>query len=476
MTNDAQTPKYIYAMQILSISLIWVFVAGITWWIIRLITLSLELHDEPDLSFAISIIVIPTFFILAGVLTYVFIGLQRNREPQEDEKNGHAGASLALALFILAGSFAYAAPSDIPANPLAGRIVFEKKGCTDCHGIHDFGEKTGPDLGREKIFDSFYDVASRLWNHAPRMELQSGSLSKKWPTMDKAELNRLIGFLYFLRYLGEPGDVDSGKKLIRRKTCLNCHRIGKEGAPGGITLDQLSQYASPLYVAQVIWNHGLTMQDRMAARGIKRPNFNDGDIADISAYLREYSRGQSVKLQFMSPGNPEAGKKMFRDKGCARCHAVTGGKASVGPALNQMDLHRSVTSIAARMWNHGGQMGELMKEQNIRWPVFKESQMADLIAYLYFYNYYGYGGNAARGKQVFISKSCIKCHGRESPLHLGKDNPLTDPGDLVRTMWNHVPYMREVTITKNIEWPKLSETELRHLYAYLLKQSKQAKK
>jgi hypothetical protein len=71
-------------MQILSISLIWIFVSAITWWILRLITLSLELKDKPDISFAISIVVIPIFFILAGVLTYVFVGLQRN---QGDDKN-----------------------------------------------------------------------------------------------------------------------------------------------------------------------------------------------------------------------------------------------------------------------------------------------------------------------------------------------------------------------------------------------------
>jgi len=75
-------------MQILSISFIWVFVAGITWWIVRLIVLSVNLHDSPDLSFIISIVIIPIFFILAGVLTYVFVNLQRNRPGDIDNKEG----------------------------------------------------------------------------------------------------------------------------------------------------------------------------------------------------------------------------------------------------------------------------------------------------------------------------------------------------------------------------------------------------
>jgi len=86
--RDAGTPPYIFAMQILSISFIWVFVAGITWWIVRLIVLSVNLHDAPDLSFIISIVIIPIFFILAGVLTYVFMNLQRNRPEDIDNKEG----------------------------------------------------------------------------------------------------------------------------------------------------------------------------------------------------------------------------------------------------------------------------------------------------------------------------------------------------------------------------------------------------
>ena len=86
--RDAGTPPYIFAMQVLSISLIWVFVAGITWWIVRLIVLSVKLHDAPDLSLIISIVIIPVFFILAGVLTYVFVGLQRNGAEDLDNKEG----------------------------------------------------------------------------------------------------------------------------------------------------------------------------------------------------------------------------------------------------------------------------------------------------------------------------------------------------------------------------------------------------
>lgn len=77
--GQSKTPRYVFIMQVTSLGFMWVFVGAITWWIFRLITVALELHDAPDASVGISIIVIPVFLTLAAVLTYVFVGLQRNR-------------------------------------------------------------------------------------------------------------------------------------------------------------------------------------------------------------------------------------------------------------------------------------------------------------------------------------------------------------------------------------------------------------
>ncbi|MBF8294157.1 MAG: hypothetical protein HW389_702 [Bacteroidetes bacterium] len=76
---DPRTEKIIFIAQILSVSLIWIFVIGITVWIINLIRLSLELQDVPGASVGISIVAIPVFITLASILTYVFLGLQKGR-------------------------------------------------------------------------------------------------------------------------------------------------------------------------------------------------------------------------------------------------------------------------------------------------------------------------------------------------------------------------------------------------------------
>jgi len=69
--------KIIVAAQVASLALMWIFVIGIGTWIANLLRLSAELRDVPSVSVAISIVAIPIFATIAGVLTYVFVGLRR---------------------------------------------------------------------------------------------------------------------------------------------------------------------------------------------------------------------------------------------------------------------------------------------------------------------------------------------------------------------------------------------------------------
>ncbi len=89
MVKEDKIAKTILIMQISSISLIWMFVFGITWWILRLLITSIKLQDAIDASVGISILVIPIFITLASILTYVFVGLQRNRNEKEVKSGGN---------------------------------------------------------------------------------------------------------------------------------------------------------------------------------------------------------------------------------------------------------------------------------------------------------------------------------------------------------------------------------------------------
>lgn len=77
--SDFQEPRWVFLLQIASVGMIWIFVLGISAWILHLLKLSQKLHDVPSASVGISIVAIPVFLIGAAVLTYVFVGLRRGR-------------------------------------------------------------------------------------------------------------------------------------------------------------------------------------------------------------------------------------------------------------------------------------------------------------------------------------------------------------------------------------------------------------
>lgn len=78
----------VFLAQILSIGLMWIFVLAIALWIANLISLSLEWNDAIGATVGISLIAIPVFATLASVLTYVFIGLQKEAWRIRESSDG----------------------------------------------------------------------------------------------------------------------------------------------------------------------------------------------------------------------------------------------------------------------------------------------------------------------------------------------------------------------------------------------------
>ena len=176
--------------------------------------------------------------------------------------------------------------NELPANPLDGRIVFEGKGCIDCHSINGYGGKTAPDFGTNKFFGSDYDLISQMWNHSPNMfqAMEKKNIEKQ--KFSGKDFRNLQYFLYYLRFLGSSGNVSQGQKLFVKMECSQCHSVGKENTKK-IDLNKIGTYATPLYLAQVMWNHAAKMQKVQKQSGIKVPEFKDNEFADLSSYIAE---------------------------------------------------------------------------------------------------------------------------------------------------------------------------------------------
>jgi cytochrome c551/c552 len=358
----------------------------------------------------------------------------------------------------------------MPDNPLKGRYIFEQKGCIGCHSISGDGGETASDLGKKKFYGTFLELASIMWNHVPDMLRQMRELNLPFPEFSRTEMGELTSYLYYLRYLGEPGNLYRGKILVKEKGCLTCHSIGDNGKDLAPAFDKLSKYISPLYLAQALWNHGPEMETKLSEAGLSRPKFEKGEIVDLSAYIRAASKGTDREQIYMSPGNPQHGKQVYKDKGCFDCHAINGKGSDSGPDLSSLEWGYSITEIAGLMWNHGSVMGELMKERNLTWPKFNGQEMADLIAFLYFLKFADKPGDPDTGEKLFAQKGCGNCHGKntDNVPDLSTSEALSSTIDIAQIMWNHAPVMEERILEKDMHWPQFTGTELSHLYAYLI--------
>ena len=380
-------------------------------------------------------------------------------------------------LLLGAGTEPSAASSiPLPDNPLEGRVLFESNGCHQCHGLASDSTGIGPDLGARHFEGTFLELGAALWNHVPGMSVTFEVTGLAWPQLTSEEALELIAFLYFIDYLGRPGVAEDGEVVFAEQGCSSCHSVGGGEAHVGPDLAELESFASPLSVAQQIWNHGPSMLEGMRRLGIPPPSFEEGDLADLSAFVRQKAGPGPRERTLLAPGSPNRGAELFRTKGCATCHGTEGSGGQGGPDLTTAELRQPAEAIASTMWNHALGMRDTMQQRGIGWPEFQDSELADLVAFLYFLPFRDSFGDSERGAEVFRDRSCGGCHGDAGASETGPSGPeLSGTGDpaspasMVAAMWNHAPVMKKAILGEGRPWPELTGRDLRDLRAYLLR-------
>lgn len=357
-------------------------------------------------------------------------------------------------------------------NPQKGQRLFEAKGCLRCHRVNGRGGTIGPDLSQVGQQRHLLQLAGLLWNHSPQMTAKMRELGISRPVLSASEMADLMAYLYVLNYFDQPGDPVRGAQLFRDKQCIRCHEVGGKGGEVGPRLDKLSNVGSSILMAQAMWNHGPQMQARMAALGIPRPVFREGEMADILAFIRKEVGREIWPSPAEVPGDSREGWKLFTIKGCIRCHAVRGQGGKVGPDLSRERVPHTPSGLAGLLWNHGPRMWAKMRELRIPVPTFVGTQMADLVAYLYFIGFFDPAPNPARGRSLFTSKGCVRCHavhgkgGTVGP-DLARSEAVLSPVEAARLMWDHAPLMEARMKELGIPWPLFEGSEMADLLAYL---------
>jgi len=321
-------------------------------------------------------------------------------------------------------------------------------------------------------------LAGLFWNHTPRMIATVRRSGFQWSSLTETELADVISYLYYVKLFDEPGDPDLGERWFREKRCVTCHQVGGVGGRIGPPLDRYARYVAPIMLAAGMWNRGPAMQATQRALGVPTPTFAGREMADIQAYIRRASSVRDRRVVLLQHPQPERGRRLFAGKGCVRCHGSTGRGTPYGPDLRTATLRMRVSEIAGVLWNHSFQMSARMRALGFAFPSFEGTEMADVIAFLYYLRFDDTEGDSAAGAVVFRSKGCATCHQPDSGAAIGPDlahsAAVATPMRLAAAMWNHAPAMYEAMESRTVEWPRFEGNEMRDLSLFLRRLARSA--
>jgi len=391
------------------------------------------------------------------------------------------GTPVVLGLFLLlvpggAGWAQSAGPG--PAAPSAAVVAdwdgFAAKGCTRCHRVRGIGDgDIGPDLGRLRSGTSFFDVAAAMWNHLPQMRQAMLEQGVEWPRFTPQELSNVIAFLFTAQDREVRGNPGVGASLFVSRGCERCHAAGGQARRLGPSLDELKRSLSPVLLVATMWNHSVRMDQAMQAAGVAGLAVGDTEMSDIVAYIASVGGAPSGTVTPIVAGLAERGKQIFADKGCARCHAISGKASPLGPSLGPRATRPNLVELAGRMSKHGPALRAGVATLGIPPPPLTGPEAADLVAHLHASYYFDVAdGDMRRGRLRLQDRGCLRCHaiytkgGTLAPDLANANVVRTQIGHLA-AMWNHGRYMENTTRRQDISLPTLTARELADITRYL---------
>jgi cytochrome c2 len=382
---------------------------------------------------------------------------------------------IAAHIVILAGMLVFTAmPLAAQAGDAqAGAAALKERQCTVCHSVAGRGGSLAPDLARRSRGDfTPATLAALMWNHGPAMWQAMEQRDMAVPALGSDEILDLYAYFFWLRYFEPPGDAARGRVVFVSKNCNQCHALVVTNGTGpGKPVPQWAALTDPVLWIQNMWNHGGEMALELQSRGAAWPQLSVQEMTDLMVYLLNLP-GLPPREPGLRFGQAASGEDVLRDKNCMDCH--TFGVAAPG----KVDLaavsrrERSLTGLAATMWNHRPIMAAAAEQKGVPMKPFEGRQMAHLISYLFEENYFDEPGDAARGANLFQSKQCGACHGvagTGAPNLLGSAS-TSMPATFASAVWLHGPAMLKTMQQRGIKWPNLTGRDVNDLMAYLNRQ------
>ncbi|HXV79064.1 MAG TPA: c-type cytochrome [Candidatus Binatia bacterium] len=262
-----------------------------------------------------------------------------------------------------------------------GKKVFAEKQCVVCHQIERVGGVFGPSLDSIVQFGPIF-FAAAMWNHGPAMTEAMQARGIKRPVFTGTELRDFVAYVQSVsRGRGDqpvhmlPGRAENGERLFASRGCVDCHGVGGGGGPIGPALAGRKRYPSLYEFAAAMWNKEPAMTREMKRRVTSIPPLDANELADIIGYL------YSVDY-FAERGDARKGEQIVNAKGCLSCHSARGKGGRIAPAFEKIGRMEQPVNVVAAMWNHGAGMEKTVREQALAWPIFKDDEMAHVVAFL----------------------------------------------------------------------------------------------
>jgi len=135
----------------------------------------------------------------------------------------------------------------------------------------------------------------------------------------------------------EAEDVDAGQTAFQSR-CASCHGFDGTGNRGpDLTTGIFRRGSSDRALF-------LNILNGIPGTGMPSVRLSDKEMWQIVAYVRSLSRGGGEV-----EGDPAAGRQVFEEAACGRCHWIDGEGGRLGPDLTAVGWRRSATHLRASL-------------------------------------------------------------------------------------------------------------------------------
>ena len=350
-----------------------------------------------------------------------------------------------------------------------GAELVQEETCATCHRAPAASRHAVPDLTRPVLPDVTPGAfISTLWNHGPILWRALATRNLSIPEVSEENVVDIYAHFFALRAFDPAGDADRGQDVFTAKNCHRCHALIPADSGIAPPVSLWPSVSNPVAWVENMWNHGIGMREEIEQANGSWPTFEVREMLDLLAFL-ENAPVFEPHTPDMQLGDPGAGKKVFKEQNCVICHKVGTDEPGKIDLIDAVRAEHTPTALAVAMWNHQPVMFPDGETEWTEAKPFRDSEMNDLIGYLFAEGYFGVPGDTERGERLFEEKGCAHCHVEgvaDAPLLPHPDN-VYSVAALGAAFWKHAPVMRRDMLDRNLDWPDMTPRDASDLLIYL---------